>query len=323
MNGRTRLPVAAGLLAGAALDAAVGDPRRWHPVAGFGRVATEVERRCHRDHELAGALTTVALLSLVAGSVRAIERALPPAGRMVLTACVTSVALGGRSLRHEARAMATRLGDGDLEAARHRLPSLCGRDPSDLDACELTRATIESVAENTADAVVATLVWGTVAGPAGAALHRAANTLDAMVGHRTRRHRRFGWTAARLDDLLNLAPARITALLIAALAPTIAGRSADAVRIWHRNAAGHPSPNAGPVEAAMAGALGVRLGGATNRYGDHLDLRPPMGDGGGPTLVDLDRAITLASRVAQAALLLCVAAAVAVPSARRREVGAS
>lgn len=308
MSGWSRSPSAAGLLAGAGLDAVAGDPRRWHPVAGLGRLADGLERRGHRDHEATGIAYALILVGLPAAATRAVERALPPAGRALLLALATASALGGRSLRAEARGLAATLHDGDVSAARSRLPALCGRDPAGLEADELVLAGIESVAENTADAVVATLAWGAALGPTGVTVHRAANTLDAMVGHRTRRHRRFGWGAARLDDLLNLVPARMTALLTGALAPTVGGSPRDAWRIVRRDAAGHPSPNAGPVEAAMAGALGVTLGGGANRYGDHVDRRPPLGDGRAPTPADLDRAVALSTRVSRAALLLAVAA---------------
>ena len=160
--------------------------------------------------------------------------------------------------------MAKALRQGDVPAARRRLNHLCGRDPERLDEPELARATVESVAENTSDAVVAPLFWGAVAGVPGLLGYRAANTLDAMVGHRNRATRRFGTASARLDDLLNLAPSRLTALLTIAVAPTVSGSRAEARRVWRRDRDDHPSPNAGQCESAMAGALGVRLGGPTS-----------------------------------------------------------
>src|SRR5690606_29589191 len=162
----------------------------------------------------------------------------------------------------------------------------------------LTRATIESVAENTSDAVVAPLVWGGLAGPTGMAAHRAVNTLDAMVGHRTPRHRRSGWAPARPDDLANLVPARLTAALVVVAAALLGEDPAGALRTWWRDGAAHPSPNAGRVEAATAGALRLTLGGTTNVYGHgHVDDRPPLGDGPPPQPADLARARRLATLV--------------------------
>ena len=171
----------------------------------------------------------------------------------------------------------------------------------------MARATIESVAENTSDAVVAPLLWGAVAGPAGLLGYRAVNTLDAMVGHRSPRYARFGWAAARLDDLANLVPARVTALLAATHDPR------PALRAWRRDAPHHPSPNAGAVEAAFAGALGVRLGGV-NRYGDEVQDRGFLGDGRAPEPSDIGQATRLAERVSLMALALAALAA----TARRR-----
>lgn len=172
----------------------------------------------------------------------------------------------GRRGRHllgrEARAVGAALAAGDVEAARERLPHLCGRDPQALDGPGIARAVVESVAENTSDAVVGALVWGALGGVPGLAAFRAVNTLDAMVGHRSPRHRRFGWASARLDDLAGAPGARLTA----ALAVVAGGDPRGALRAWRADAHRHPSPNAGPVEAAFAGALGVRLGG-TLSYG--------------------------------------------------------
>ena len=158
---------------------------------------------------------------------------------------------------------------------------MCGRDPAGLDAASLARAVVESVAENTSDAVVAPLVWGAVAGLPGLAAYRAVNTLDAMVGYRTPRHANFGWAAARLDDAANWVPARLTGLLAAACAPAAGGRAASTLHAMHRYGGRHPSPNAGRCEAAFAGALGVRLGG-TNVYAGHTEHRPALGDGRAP-----------------------------------------
>jgi adenosylcobinamide-phosphate synthase len=182
-----------------------------------------------------------------------------------------------------------------VAAARERLPSLCGRDPRALDSAGLARAAVESVAENTSDAVVAPLIWGAVAGVPGLLGYRAVNTLDAMVGYRSPRYRRFGWAAARLDDLVNLLPARLAAALTVLGAPVVGGSSRGAWATWRRDAAAHPSPNAGQVEAAFAGALEVRLGGRTV-YEHGVEERPVLGDGRMPDAGHVTRAVEL-SRV--------------------------
>lgn len=293
----------AALLAGWVADRALGDPRRGHPVAGFGRLAACLERALWRDDRLAGAVYAGILVGGPAAAVWAIQRRLGPRCRAVLLALVTWAALGSRSLGREAAGVADAVARGDLDDARSRLPALCGRDPSSLDAGELCRATIESVAENTADAVVGPLLWGRIAGPAGVVAHRCANTLDAMVGHRCPRYERFGWASARLDDLVNWVPARMTALLAAGCAPLVGGSPRGAMRVLRRDGAAHPSPNAGRCEAAFAGALGVTLGGA-NRYGDRVELRGPFGDGPAPAPADVRRAVLLSTAVGVAAVTL-------------------
>jgi adenosylcobinamide-phosphate synthase len=200
---------------------------------------------------------------------------------------------------------------GDLDTARRRLPALAGRDPDGLDGAEIGRAVFESVAENTADAVVAPLLWGALAGPAGVVAYRCANTLDAMVGHRSARHARFGWASARLDDALTWVPARVTALLAACCAPLAGGSARRAVAVWRRDGRKHPSPNAGRVEAAFAGALGVRVGGV-NRYGARVEARGPLGDGPSPDVAAVRAAVRLSALVAAAAAVLAAVLATAV-----------
>ena len=199
--------------------------------------------------------------------------------------------------------MAGALEAGDLAAARQRLPNLCGRDPAALDASELARATVESVAENTSDAVVAPLLWGAVGGLPGLVGYRAINTLDAMVGHRNARYARFGTAAARADDLANLVPSRLTAALMAAGSPLVGGSIPRTGWVWFRDGMRHPSPNAGQCEAAMAGALDVRLGG-TNVYFGREERRPYLGSGRPPQAADARRASRLASAVGLAAAVL-------------------
>jgi len=301
---------AAGLAAGFALDAVLGDARQLHPVAGFGQAAAALERRCYAPTRKAGAAYTAVAVGLpvVAGLAAARATRRRPGLRVVLVAAATWTVLGGRSLRRAASRMASAIEDGDLTAARIRLPHLCGRDPSTLDLSELARATVESVAENTSDAVVAPLVWGGLAGLPGLLGYRAVNTLDAMVGHRSPRYAAFGTVAARLDDAANLLPSRLTALLTAAVAPAAHGDRARALRIWRRDRNDHPSPNAGQCESAMAGALGVRLGGR-NVYSGCVEVRPFLGDGRRPEPADIRRAVTLSAAVGAGALGIAVLAA--------------
>ncbi|MFG1842714.1 cobalamin biosynthesis protein [Micromonospora sp. NPDC049175] len=319
---RRTAPVAnaVGLLAGYALDRLLGDPRRWHPVAGFGQAAGALERRLYRPDRTAGAAFTALAVGgpVLLGAVAAAATRHRPVTRAVLVAAGTWTVLGGRTLRHEATAMGRTLRAGDLPAARRRLGHLCGRDPSTLGESELARATVESVAENTSDAVVAPLVWGAVAGLPGLLGYRAANTLDAMVGHRSARYARFGTPAARLDDLLNLVPSRMTGLLTIAVAPVAHGDRQRAWRVWRRDRNDHPSPNAGQCEAAMAGALGVRLGGR-NVYFGRSEVRPFLGDGPRPEARHLKRA----ARISGAVGLAAVGLAAAYPVTFGRLVGAA
>jgi adenosylcobinamide-phosphate synthase len=284
-----------GVLAGYLADLGLGDPGGGHPVAGFGQVAATLERATYRDGRMAGAVHVGLLVGAVALLSVRLQRRLPTAPA---TALATWISLGGTSLGRVGSLMSELLEGGDVEAARRLLPSLCGRDPSRLDGSGLTRAALESVAENTSDAQVAPLLWAAVGGVPGVLCYRAINTLDSMIGHRSPRYARFGWAAARLDDVVNYLPARVTAALVVVCAPVVGGSSSGAVRAWRRDAARHPSPNAGVVEAAFAGALGVRLGGPT-QYHHELQIRPELGDGRSPTVADLRRAVVL-SRVVQA-----------------------
>ncbi|MCW8099393.1 cobalamin biosynthesis protein [Streptomyces tauricus] len=292
---------AAGLLG----DLLLGDPRRGHPVAAFGRAAGAVERALWRDHRGWGALHTAVCAGGAVCLAVVAERSLrtSPAASAVLTAAATWAVVGGTSLGREARAVGGALAAGDIEVARERLPHLCGRDPQALDADGIARAVVESVAENTSDAVVGALVWGAVAGVPGLVGFRAVNTLDAMVGHKSARHRRYGWASARLDDVAGWPGARLTAVLAA----VAGGDPRGAVRAWRADAARHPSPNAGPVEASFAGALGVRLGG-TLSYAGRVEHRPVLNGSGRPVRVgDIERAVRLSRRVSLLALGASVA----------------
>jgi adenosylcobinamide-phosphate synthase len=302
-------PIAAGLVLGAAADLLLADPRRGHPVAGFGSLAARLERRIWRDDRATGAGYAGGLVAVAAGLGVVLDRATRrrPAVRAGVTAVVTWAVLGGTSLGRAATTLQRHLADGDLPAARAALPTLAGRDPRGLDEPELARATIESVAENTADAAVGPLFWGAVAGLPGLLAYRAANTLDAMVGHRSPRYERFGWAAARTDDVLGWLPARLTAALTVAGAPLVGGDARGALRTWLRDGGAHPSPNAGRCEAATAGALGVRLGGR-NVYGSRVEDRPVLGSGRAPGAGDIGRAVRLSRAVWTAAAVLAAAA---------------
>jgi adenosylcobinamide-phosphate synthase len=279
---------ASAVVAGHVADLAFGDPRRGHPVALFGALAAALERVMWRPSRAAGALYT----GLLVGGATLL-------GRHVPLAVALWAALGGRSLVREARLVGGLVAAGDLERARSAVTALVGRDPARLDETELCRAAVESLAENTVDAVVAPLVWAAACGPAGVVAHRAANTLDAMVGHRTARYEDFGWASARLDDVMNWPAARLTVMLVALLG----GAPRDTVRIAARDGAAHPSPNGGRAEAAFAGALGLRLGGR-NVYPERVESRPQLGDGRAPEPADVERAARLSLRVGLAAALL-------------------
>lgn len=298
----------AGILLGYATDLAFADPRRGHPVAGFGSASAALERVTYRDSRIAGAVHVALLLIPLTAGAELLRRS------AVALAAATWVSLGGTSLTRTGLAIADDLDRDDIIAARELLPSLCGRDPAHLDHAGLTRAALESIAENTSDAQVAPLVWAAVGGVPGVLVYRAVNTLDAMVGHRSPRYAQFGWAAARLDDIANYLGARVAGALVVACAPLVGGSAAGAWRAWRRDAAAHPSPNAGVVEAAFAGALGVRLGGPT-RYHHELQIRPTLGDGAAPTVADLRRAVRLSGMVQAAAAVVAV---LAVSVAERR-----
>jgi adenosylcobinamide-phosphate synthase len=309
----------AGVVAGWLADLVFADPRRGHPVALFGSAATAVERATYRDERRAGVLHTGVLLAVIGAFAVVVQRTARHSGLVAEGAVVAAAiwaSLGGTSLNRTGSAMFELLTNGQIGAARRLLPSLCGRDPDVLDTAGLTRAALESIAENTSDAAVAPLLWATVGGTPAVLVYRAINTLDAMIGYRSPRYLRFGWAAARLDDIVNIVPARVTAALVALCAPLVGGSPAGALRVWRRDAAGHPSPNAGVAEAAFAGALEVRLGGPT-QYEHGLDIRPSLGDGPPPHVADLRRAVRLSLAVQVAAAALSVAVSACGRSGRR------
>jgi adenosylcobinamide-phosphate synthase len=293
---------ALGAAGGFFADRVLGEPPlRPHPVSAFGSTMARLEDKVWRDDRLAGALHVAAgsSLGLLAGwALRGVLGAGLPS-----TVAATYVASAGLGLSDAARRVAAALEAGDLDEARALLPALVGRDPRDLDDKEITRAVVESVAENTVDAVVAPLLWAAWAGAPGALGYRAVNTMDSMIGRRSARYRHYGWAGARVDDAAAWIPARVTAAVVTVVRPRSAGAVWQAVR---RDAPRHPSPNAGVAEAAFAAALGLRLGGE-NRYGDRVEIRPPLGSGRPPELGDIEEAVRLSLQVGMTvALLLAV-----------------
>ncbi|QXC59198.1 cobalamin biosynthesis protein [Aquihabitans sp. G128] len=295
--------------AGIVADRLLGEPPvRPHPVSLFGRLMRASEARLWADRRGPG----VAHAAFGVGVGAAVGRS------SHTVAGSTYLAVAGRALDEAAADVEAALLADDLDRARELLPALVGRDPSTLDAGEIARAVIESLAENTIDAVVAPALWAVVAGGAGALGYRAINTLDAMVGHRNERYERFGWASARLDDAANWVPARVGAAVVVLVRPSSAAAVARAVR---HDAPGHPSPNGGVIEAAFAAALGLRLGGES-RYGERVELRPTLGDGKPPAPGDIAAARRLARDVDLALAALLAAPALARAARQPARAGA-
>lgn len=294
------------LLLGLLLDHLLGEPRRWHPLVGFGRLARTIETRLHRQSRLAGA---TALILAAAPYVLLADwlQSLPFYGPF-FAAFALYLALGLRSLREHAGPIAAALDHGQLDTARAAVGRIVSRDTAALDATQVATAATESVLENGNDAVFGALFWFAVAGAPGVVAYRLVNTLDAMWGYRNERYEHFGWAAARLDDLLNLVPARLTALSYA-----LVGRFTTAMACWRQQAPQWDSPNAGPVMAAGAGALGVRLGGAAP-YDGIWHERPVLGSGDAPDAGAIRRAI----RLVHCAVALWLAALLLIDLARLR-----
>ncbi|MEA5113099.1 MAG: adenosylcobinamide-phosphate synthase CbiB [Geobacteraceae bacterium] len=272
------------LLTAVLLDLLLGDPRRLpHPVVGIGKMISSLEkvlRRLVRNERLGGALlllavvgsTAVISLSLVKGAY-----ALHPFAGFAVAAWLSYTCLAARSLHMESKLVAERLAAGDLEGARHFLSRIVGRDTGNLDEAAIWRALVETVAENTSDGVIAPLFYLMIGGPVLGLAYKAINTLDSMVGYKNERYLRFGWAPARFDDLANWVPARLTGLLMVAVAPLFGLSGRSAFRVLCRDSRNHSSPNSGFPEAAAAGALGVRLGGTNSYFGKPVE-KPPIGD---------------------------------------------
>jgi adenosylcobinamide-phosphate synthase len=278
------MPLAA--LAAVLLDRLLGETRRWHPLVGFGNLATALETKLNQRSLSAG---IVAWLICVVPWV-ALAFWLRPFAPFAVDVVLLYFALGAQSLCEHAAAIAKPLHEGRLDEARQRVGWIVSRETSQLDASGVAKAGVESVLENGNDAIFGTLFWFALLGGPGALLFRLANTLDAMWGYRTERYNLFGRFAARFDDAFNWLPARLTALTYALL-----GETRQAFNCWHAQAPGWDSPNAGPVMAAGAGSLGIALGGAAIYHGQE-EIRPPLGQGPTPVAADLYRAISLVKR---------------------------
>ena len=303
--------LAALMLAGLLLDLLLGEPRRFHPLVGFGRLAKALESRLNRGQQrrargmLAWCLAVLPLLALTTAALIWAESQwgawVWPAHALLLYA-----ALGLRSLRDHSAPIARALYGGDLAGARQLTARIVSRDTEDTSESDLAKAGVESLLENGSDAVFGTLFWFAIAGGPGALLFRLANTLDAMWGYRNARFGEFGNMAARSDDVLGFIPARLTALTYALL-----GHTRAALRCWKTQAPNWPSPNAGPVMATGAGALGLALGGKA-RYDGEDEMRPPLGEGRHARATDLARAWQLIAK--GSALWLAIFALIAIAS---------
>jgi adenosylcobinamide-phosphate synthase len=286
------------------IDAGLGWPptihaKIGHPVTWMGALVAVLDRRFNRESDsettrrMAGVCAAIVIIALVAGIGWGCALMLPSGWPgLILAAILAWPLVAARSMHDHADAVARPLMSGDLPTARHAVAMIVGRDPSQLDAAGVARAATESLAENTSDGIVAPLFWGAIFGLPGIAAYKAINTLDSMIGHRTPRYEAFGWAAARIDDVANLIPARLTGMLFA----IVSGRPRITFATMWRDAHHHRSPNAGWPEAAMAGALGVRLSGP-RIYEGRLSQEPWLnGEAADPTASDLNRALALYRR---------------------------
>ena len=295
---------AAAMAVAMAVDAVLGWPdgvfaRIGHPVTWLGRLIALLDARWNRSADLsskrraAGAVAALIVIALASGLALAVQAALPSSwGGIIVMGILAWPFIALRSLYDHVAAVARALRSGDVPAARGAVSKIVGRDPAQLDEAGIARAAIESLAENTSDGIVAPVFWGTLFGLPGIIGYKAVNTLDSMIGHRTERHEAFGWAAARIDDLANVIPARLTGLLFAVLS----ARPSDAISCMARDARRHRSMNAGWPEAAMAGALDVRLCGPRYYHGELADEPWLNGGARDPAADDIERGLSLYSR---------------------------
>lgn len=308
---------ASAILVGLLIDAAFGWPQRLfarlsHPVVWIGTVIDGLERRLNRvelsvDHRRLGGIATLVLVAGGAALAASGIVLLLPGGWIgsVIAGVICWPLIAARSLHDHVAAVARPLAVGDLVLARNEVGKIVGRDPESLDEAGVSRAALESLAENTSDGVIAPLFWGALFGLPGIAAYKAVNTLDSMIGHRSERYRAFGWASARFDDVVNLVPARLTGLMFA----LVAFRPIEGVRAMWRDAPKHRSPNAGWPEAAMADGLGVRLSGPRT-YAGALTQEPYVNEvGHDPRAADIAAGLALYRRVVMLAALLLLLAA--------------
>ena len=286
------LPLAA--VAGVLLDRLFGEVRRWHPLVGFGAMADTIEQRLNmsgasRRVGIAAWMLAVLPLTLFAWLVRSMV-AFP----WLIDTVLLYFALGGRSLIEHIERVGADLAAGNIDAAREHVGWIVSRNTAELDEAGVSKACVESALENGNDAIFGTLFWFALLGGPGVVLFRLANTLDAMWGYKTSRFLHFGWAAARIDDVLNFIPARLTALTYALLSGTLGG-TRRALACWQRQATTWESPNAGPVMSTGAGSLGLALGGAAIYHGQ-LEERPQLGAGRPARGEDIPRVVALLRR---------------------------
>lgn len=280
------------ILAAVLLDRLLGEPRRFHPLAGFGNLARQAENLFYGPSNAAptarylrGIISVSVLLTPLVALAAVLQQS--SIFGTLFSIVLLYFAIAPRSLREHAERVVNAFSAGDLPDARRQLSLIVSRDTGQLDESGVARATVESVLENGSDAIFGALFWFVVAGAPGALLYRLSNTLDAMWGYRNARYNHFGWAAARLDDVLNFIPARLTALTYALL-----GNTRSALHCWRQQAHAWDSPNGGPVMASGAGSLNVTLGGAANYHGV-CETRPVLGAGSAPQASDIARAIAL------------------------------
>lgn len=292
---------AAMMLTAMVIDAAIGWPT-WlyaaigHPVTWIGALIRGLDRRLNHDtsrdrrRRIAGVITAIVVIGITAAVALALQTALPSGPLGILIGGVLAwPLLAIRSMYSHVAAVVSPLQNNDLTQARHAVSMIVGRNTAVLDQAGIARAAMESLAENTSDGIVAPLFWGAIFGLPGIAAYKAINTLDSMIGHRTPRFEAFGWASARIDDLVNLIPARLTGVIFAltSAVPT------HALKIMWRDAGLHRSPNAGWPEAAMAAGLNVRLSGP-RVYDRHIAAEPWVNAAApDPTPVDLQRGLAL------------------------------
>lgn len=274
------------LLIGYVLDLIIGDPHSLpHPIRVIGRLISYIEKKTYRDTKRAGLVLVCCVMCAVCGVVALITFAtykFNPYVGMAIESVLSFYCLATKSLKVESKKVVTALNKDGLESARKNLSMIVGRDTDNLSVNEVIRATVETVAENTSDGVIAPLLWLTLLGPVGGYLYKAVNTMDSMVGYKNDRYENYGYCAAKLDDLFNYIPSRVTALLIVLSAFTLGLFSKEysgkgAFKIWARDKRNHKSPNSAQSESAYAGALSIRLAGGAYYFGKWVE-KPFIGD---------------------------------------------